>query len=96
MSKVEGLENVMNSNHYKIFRGFYKPKKYTVAAKDKLNANDEYSFLANANKSVNLALKSSKNGESSTLSEKAEIIAKTAYYAQKHVNTNQKAFEHDF
>lgn len=52
-------------NHYKIFRGFYKPKDYTVAAKDKLNANDEYTSLANANKSINLTVKSSKNGESS-------------------------------
>lgn len=28
--------------------------------------------------------------------QKAEVIAKVAYYAQKIVNTNQKTFEHDF
>lgn len=52
-------------NHYKIFRGFYKPKDYTVKPKDQLNDNDNYSSDENANLSINLTVKTSIHGESS-------------------------------
>jgi uncharacterized protein (TIGR02594 family) len=39
--------------HYKIFRGFYKPKGYVITEKDQLLATDEYANLVEANKAVN-------------------------------------------
>ena len=52
--------------HYKIFRGFYKPKGYVITEKDKLLLTDEYENLAEANKAVNQKSQSiNSNGESS-------------------------------
>ncbi|KPH11859.1 DUF4280 domain-containing protein [Chryseobacterium sp. ERMR1:04] len=53
--------------HYKIFRGFYKPKGYVIKDIDKLNNNDNYSSADEASKkALNLDIKSDDNGESST------------------------------
>jgi len=52
-------------NHYKKFRGFYKPTDYTVKPIDQLNENDIYSSNDSANLSITLTTKTSKNGESS-------------------------------
>ncbi|UMQ43630.1 hypothetical protein MKS83_07980 [Chryseobacterium sp. Y16C] len=54
------------TEHYKIFRGFYKPKGYVIKDIDKLNNNDNYSSADEASKkALNLDIKSDENGESS-------------------------------
>ncbi|MDQ0783388.1 hypothetical protein [Chryseobacterium sp. W4I1] len=54
------------TEHYKIFRGFYKPKGYVIKDLDKLNNNDNYSSADEASKkALNLDIKSDENGESS-------------------------------
>lgn len=52
--------------HYKIFRGFYKPKNYEISDSDKLNENDKYLTADEASKkALNLNIKSSESGEKS-------------------------------
>lgn len=52
--------------HYKIFRGFYKPKGYEIKEIDKLNKNDKYASADEASKEVlKLNIKSNESGESS-------------------------------
>ncbi|MDR6464370.1 hypothetical protein [Chryseobacterium sediminis] len=54
------------TEHYKIFRGFYKPKGYVVKDIDKLGNSDNYSSADEASKkALNLDIKSDENGESS-------------------------------
>ncbi len=54
------------TEHYKIFRGFYKPKGYVIKDMDKLNNNDNYTTADDASKkALNLDIKSDENGESS-------------------------------
>ncbi|MEO8237483.1 MAG: hypothetical protein ABI576_05190 [Flavobacterium sp.] len=52
--------------HYKIFRGFYKPKGYEIKDIDKLNKDDKYTSADEASKKVlKLNIKSNESGESS-------------------------------
>ena len=52
--------------HYKIFRGFYKPKGYVITNEDKIASSDIYSSADNASqKAINLNIKSNESGESS-------------------------------
>jgi len=52
--------------HYKIFRGFYKPKGYEIKDEDKLNKDDKYTSPDEASKEVlKLNIKSNEAGESS-------------------------------
>ncbi|WP_137905897.1 hypothetical protein [Chryseobacterium sp. 2VB] len=54
------------TEHYKIFRGFYKPKGYVIKDIDKLGNNDNYSSADEASKkALKLDIKSDENGESS-------------------------------
>ncbi len=48
---------------YKKFRGFYKPKDYTIKDIDKLKDTDVYKSADEANLKLNITTKSSKNGE---------------------------------
>ncbi|MGM5629495.1 hypothetical protein O2K51_01235 [Apibacter raozihei] len=50
---------------YKIFRGFYKPKGYLIKEEDKLNANDEYATLKDANAKLKQKTQDTSKGESS-------------------------------
>lgn len=52
--------------HYKIFRGFYKPKSYIIEDKDQLSNTDKFSSEDEASKkALNLNIKTSTEGESS-------------------------------
>lgn len=54
------------TKHYKIFRGFYKPKGYIIKENDKLTPSDSYSSPDAASKiALNLNIESNENGESS-------------------------------
>ena len=52
--------------HYKIFRGFYKPKGYVIRDVDKFTDNDSYATAdAASQKALNLTITSNENGENS-------------------------------
>lgn len=54
------------TKHYKIFRGFYKPKGYIIKENDKLTTNDNYQSADKASTTaLNLNIISNENGESS-------------------------------
>ncbi|WP_128332201.1 hypothetical protein [Apibacter sp. HY039] len=50
---------------YKKFRGFYKPKGYLIKEEDKLNANDEYATIKDANAKLKQKTQDTSKGESS-------------------------------
>ncbi|MXO29498.1 MULTISPECIES: hypothetical protein [unclassified Apibacter] len=50
---------------YKKLRGFFKPKGYVIKEEDKLNKNDEYATINEANKKLNQKTQDTSKGESS-------------------------------
>ena len=50
---------------YKILRGLFKPKGYVIKEEDKLNKNDEYATINEANKKLNQKTQDTSKGESS-------------------------------
>ena len=52
--------------HYKIFRGFYKPKGYVIRDVDKFTENDSYTTVDVASqRALNLTITSNEDGENS-------------------------------
>ncbi|PQL90571.1 PAAR-like protein [Apibacter adventoris] len=50
---------------FKIFRGFFKPKGYIIKEEDKLNKNDEYATIKEANRKLKQKTQDTSKGESS-------------------------------